>query len=145
MRWMEDISRGKGRAAKPWALVLFAALSWALAATGAASPWTNEGATPEDFLRRKYPAPQVALPEPDLPPTGGVLVRTRGCLACHTLGEQGARGGVDLSRVGRRLNAEALERLLLHPRDVNPEATMPSPPITPGEALAIADYLSRLQ
>jgi hypothetical protein len=102
-------------------------------------------AAPEDYLRHKYPVPQLRLPEPNLPPSGGVLVRTRGCLACHILGEQGDRGGVDLSRVGRRLNAEALERLLLHPRDVNPEATMPGPPITPGEALAIAEYLSQLQ
>ena len=50
----------------------------------------------------------------------------------------------DLSNVGHRLNAEAIERLLLHPRDVNPEASMPDPPLTRGEALAIAEYLSQL-
>lgn len=144
MQTMEGSLRKTGRGAWPRALLLLATLSWALATTGVASSRAGDVATPEDFLRHKYPVPQLPLPEPNLPPSGGVLVRTRGCLACHTLGEQGGRGGVDLSRVGRRLNAEALERLLLHPRDVNPEATMPSPPLTPGEALAVAEYLSQL-
>jgi hypothetical protein len=99
---------------------------------------------PGDIAGYNSPAPRSPL-EANLPPSGGFLVRTRGCLRCHSLGEQGARGGPDLSNVGRRLNAEAIERLLMHPRDVNPDATMPDPPLTRGEVLAIAEYLSQVQ
>jgi cbb3-type cytochrome oxidase cytochrome c subunit len=74
---------------------------------------------------------------------GGVLVRTRGCLECHRLGEQGPRAGVDLYGAGRHLSAEAIERLLLYPQEVNPEATMPQPTLTRAEAQTIADFLAR--
>lgn len=52
---------------------------------------------------------------------------------------------MDLSRVGRRLDAETIERLLRQPREVNPDATMPTPPLTRDEAFSIAAFLSRLR
>ena len=126
-------------------IFLLAALVCTLVAIGPESSRAGDPFPPQDFLRHKYPEPPVAAPELQLPPYGGVLVRTRGCLDCHRFGDQGSRNGVDLSRVGRRLDAETLDRLLRHPREVNPEATMPAPPLTRDEAFTIATFLFRLR
>jgi len=125
--------------------VLLAALVLTPVAMGPVPSWAGDQISPQEFLRHKYPEPPVAAPELQLPPYGGVLVRTRGCLDCHRFGDQGSRNGVDLSRVGRRLDAETLDRLLRHPREVNPEATMPAPPLTRDEAFTIATFLFRLR
>ncbi len=143
---MKTPGKGKQRiAAGLWAMFLLAALAWAPAGTGPASSWATDPRSPEDVLRHKYPEPRFAPPEPALPPHGGVLVRTRGCLECHRFGEQGPRAGVDLYGVGRHLNAETIERLLRDPQGVNPGATMPGPDLTRAEALTIAEFLSRLR
>lgn len=128
-----------------WHCLVLAALVWAPAAMGPASAWAVDQMSPQDFLRHKYPEPPVAAPEIPLPPYGAVLVRTRGCLECHRFGDQGSRSGVDLSRVGHRMDAEAIDRLLRHPREVNPEASMPAPDLTRDEAFATAAFLARLR
>ena len=128
-----------------WAVLLLAAFAWARAEMGPASSWAGEDPSPQEILRHMSPEPRLPFPEPDLPPSGSMLVRAHGCLECHRLGGEGHPGGVDLYNVGRRLNAEAIERLLQHPREINPEATMPTPPLTRGEALAIAEFLSWLR
>ena len=100
------------------AVLLLAAFAWATAGSGPAASWATEPRAPADFLRHNYPEPRFGPPEPALPPTGGMLVRTRGCLECHRLGEQGPRAGVDLYGIGRHLSAETIERLLLRPPEV---------------------------
>jgi hypothetical protein len=126
-------------------MLLLATFAWAPAGAGPLASWATELRSPADFLRHNYPEPQPVLPQPPIPPTGGVLVRTRGCLECHRLGVQGPRAGVDLYAVGRHMSAETIERLLLDPREVNPEATMPQPALTRAEALVIAKFLARLR
>jgi len=132
-------------AAGAWVMLLLATFAWAPAGSGPAASWATEPRTPADFPRHNYPEPRPALPEPTLPSTGGVLVRTRGCLACHRLGEEGPRAGVDLNGAGRHLSAWTIERFLLQPQAVNPEATMPRPALSPAEAQTIADFLARLR
>ena len=144
---MKMPGRGKHRiAAGAWPALMLVALARAPAGEPAASSWAPEGPSPQDTMQRHtYPDPRLAPLEPMLPPHGGILVRTRGCLECHHLGDQGARNGVDLSGVGRRLNAEAIERLLLDPHDVNTEAAMLRPPLTRAEVTAIAEFLAWLR
>ena len=134
------------RAAGVRALLLLAVFAVAAEGAPSASSWASGGLSPQDFLlRHNYPDPRFAPLEPGLPPHGGILVRTRGCLECHRLSEQGARGGVDLSGVGRRLNAEAIERILLDPQGFNPQATMLRPPLTRAEVIAITEFLTWLR
>lgn len=120
-----------------------AAVSWALQPGGPAPSWAGDQQTPGEILRHKYPEPRLALPEPRLPPLGGVLVRTRGCLECHRVGEQGTQHGVGLYNVGRRLTAEDIGRRLADPKAADPAATMITPALTRAEALVIAEFLSR--
>ena len=125
-----------------WPVLLVAALAGAPTTEPSASPWDPDGLSPQDtLLLHTYPDPRLAPLESILPPHGGILIQTRGCLECHRLGDRGARNGLDLSRVGRRLNAIAIERLLMDPHGVNTEATMLRPPLTQAEVSAIADFL----
>jgi hypothetical protein len=144
---MKTPGRGKHRiAAGVWPVLLLVALARAPAGEPAAHCWAPEGPAPQDTMQRHtYPDPRLAPLEPILPPHGGILVQTRGCLECHRLGDRGARNGVDLSTVGRRLNAVAIERLLRDPHGVNTEARMLRPPLTKAEVSAIADFLARLR
>ena len=144
---MKMPGRGEHRiAAGAWPVLMLVALARAPAAEPAAPSWAPEGPAPQDTIQRHtYPNPRLAPLEPTLPPHGGILVQTRGCLECHRLGDRGARNGVDLSTVGRRLNAAAIERLLLDPHGVNTEATMLRAPLTRAEVLSIAEFLSRFR
>jgi len=129
-----------------WPLFLLVAFARAPAGEPAGSSWAPEGPAPQDTMQRyEYPDPRLAPLEPTLPPHGGILVQTRGCLECHRLGDRGARSGLDLSGVGRRLNAVAIERLLKDPHGVNTEASMLRPPLTKAEVTAIAEFLARLR
>jgi hypothetical protein len=128
-----------------WSVLVLAAFAWAPSAPDPASASATDPRAPADFLRHNYPEPRLAPLEPAPPETGGMLVRTRGCLECHRFGDQGARAGVDLYGVGRHLSPETIERLLLHPQEVNPDAIMPQPALTRAEALTIAKFLGRLR
>lgn len=122
-------TRSVGQRGGLWAFLLAAFAVWPPGGAGPTPAWAGEGARLEDRMPR---------------PPGGELLRSRGCLDCHRLGEKGNPRGVDLYNVGRHLDDAAIERLLRHPQDVNPGATMPSPFLTRWEALAIAAFISRL-
>jgi hypothetical protein len=144
---MKIPNRGKmGIGAGLWPVLLLLALTGAPAAELSASSWEPGWLSPQDtLLLHTYPDPRLAPLESVFAPHGGILVRTRGCLECHRLGEQGARDGVNLQGVGRRLNAEAIERLLLDPHEINTEASMLRPPLTRAEVASIADFLAQLR
>lgn len=73
----------------------------------------------------------VELPQqsPGDPQQGEILFETRGCLACHSIGEEsGATGGTfaaNLSRVGEKANYDYLVRWIHNPK----ERTLPYCPI----------------
>jgi menaquinol-cytochrome c reductase cytochrome b/c subunit len=73
---------------------------------------------------------------------GRSVTAQSGCLACHKIGERGNAGpGSDLTQVGGRLPAQAIERAILH-------ATEPMPSFTrlPKAKLhALVVFLSLLQ
>jgi hypothetical protein len=118
--------------------------AWNAAGTGSDAAWPDENYSPRDVLRQMGPGPRASSHEPGLPFHGAVLPRMRDCLRCHRLGAEGRQTGVDLTNVGRYQNAAAIERRLANPRGVDPEATMPTPPLTRGEISAIAEYLAGL-
>jgi mono/diheme cytochrome c family protein len=72
---------------------------------------------------------------------GRTVVARSGCLACHRIGTQGHRSpGPDLTGVGNRLPARAIEQTL-----INPVAPMPSFKHLPRKKLAaVAAFLSAL-
>lgn len=73
---------------------------------------------------------------------GGRVVAQSGCLACHRIGEAGNNGpGPDLTQVGGRLTAGAIERAI-----VDPTAPMPSFRNLPSAKLrALVAFLSLLR
>lgn len=76
---------------------------------------------------------------------GQVLFRSIGCLACHTLGEEGmpaALGGGDLTNTGRKRSAGWLYRWLKEPEKLNPDHRMPVFKLTDEERRSLALYLS---
>ncbi len=76
---------------------------------------------------------------------GKELFGTRGCLACHSIGEGAARMGADfapnLSRLGEKTTAAWVARWVLNPSAVRRQASMPSLRLTQQEAWDIAAYL----
>jgi len=88
---------------------------------------------------------------PDAPAdrrAGERLVRTRGCLACHRVGELGQNGpfgGGDLSHVGDRKSPEWIHTWLAHPERLNPDHRMPVFSLSKDERRQLTAYLSRLK
>lgn len=76
---------------------------------------------------------------------GKELFETRGCLACHSMGEGAARTGAEfapnLSRLGEKTTAAWVARWVLDPSAVRRNASMPSLRLTQQEAGDIAAYL----
>ena len=77
---------------------------------------------------------------------GADLARRLGCFACHS--RQGS-GGVQASRldgIGSRLSPGDLQKILTYPRQVHPQAKMPSYAyLPPGEMEALVDFLKSLR
>jgi quinol-cytochrome oxidoreductase complex cytochrome b subunit len=84
----------------------------------------------------------IAVPEDQQ--RGAQAVAANGCLACHTIGENGGDLGPDLTETGSRLPRQAIARTL-----VNPTAPMPSyaqlEDQEPEEFEAMVDFLASLK
>jgi len=76
---------------------------------------------------------------------GAHLFQTKGCFACHRIYETGGALGPELTHVGSRLTYETIERILTDPRSVNPQATMPPPPLSHEERDELGHFLSGLK
>ncbi|MCH8830774.1 MAG: c-type cytochrome, partial [Planctomycetes bacterium] len=95
--------------------------------------------------KSKYEVPEPPLSEKR---AGEVLVRSVGCLACHTLDKQGNAGpyaGGDLSSVGKKRSAVWLYQWLLDPKKLNAEHRMPVFKLTKQERREIAVFLSSVR
>ena len=79
---------------------------------------------------------------------GRQIFHERGCMACHSIGEDdGAVGGAfaaNLSRVGQKANYDYLVRWIYNPRERNHATVMPSLRLTWDEARDTASYLMSL-
>lgn len=107
--------------------------------------WTSEIDTqdwpPQDQKFRAAAGRAVAL---GVSP-GATLFQAKGCFACHRLEGTGGTLGPDLTGVGSRLSYETIEQVLADPRSVNPRATMPAPPLSPGERAELGRFLAGMR
>lgn len=108
-------------------------------------------------------AATIAVPQglpPDVLSKAEAVIRTKGCLSCHLVGNNGGLVGPDLTYVGARRDAEYLRRWLLAPSDavnrgptvwsgdvVIPmnKAWMPTIPMTAEELDALVTFLAALK
>jgi quinol-cytochrome oxidoreductase complex cytochrome b subunit len=74
--------------------------------------------------------------------TGKQVAAQSGCLACHKFGENGNDGpGPELTEIGSKLPAQAIERTLTNPSGIMPEyGTLP-----PEKFDALVEFLASLQ
>jgi mono/diheme cytochrome c family protein len=80
-------------------------------------------------------------------PDGLTLVRSVGCLACHTLqglGQSGPYGGGDLTQIGAKRTVEWIYTWLGQPERMDPNHRMPLVKLTPTERGQIARGLSAI-
>ena len=68
-----------------------------------------------------------------------------GCKTCHRIGKEGAWGGPDLSKVGRRLRSGWVFQFIKAPQRLQPKTPMPGVPLSEREARAITAYLMSLR
>jgi ubiquinol-cytochrome c reductase cytochrome b subunit len=91
-------------------------------------------------LARLRSSPPPPLDEP----TRQVMtIVNRSCLGCHLIGGVGGKQGPDLSNVGQKYDVASIERRLIKPTDVKPDAEMPAfgSKLKPEEIKAIAAWL----
>ena len=55
-----------------------------------------------------------------------LFFQTKGCMNCHALHGVGGKFGPELDTIGRKLSVEQIERYILNPKSVNPNAKMPA-------------------
>jgi cytochrome c2 len=138
----------------PWLLLLGAGL---IALSGCAAPPGRLAAASPTATPRPAAAPAAAplTPAPSLPgdpERGRLLMETRGCTGCHTVGGvAGARGvaGPVLTNVVLRptlagripTSPENLTAFLLDPAALKPDTTMPKLGLSPEEARDLVAYL----
>jgi mono/diheme cytochrome c family protein/predicted nucleic acid-binding Zn-ribbon protein len=85
-------------------------------------------------------------PVPGDPARGEALVKTVGCLGCHSLdGIPGGDHGPFLSGLGSKVRADWLYAWLKDPRHVSPDTRMPSLRLSDSEAADITSYLLGLR
>ncbi|MBI3989653.1 MAG: c-type cytochrome [candidate division NC10 bacterium] len=76
---------------------------------------------------------------------GATLFQEKGCFACHRLYGTGGMLGPELTHVGSRRTYETIERILTDPRSVNPQATMPTPPLSHEERDELGRFLAGMK
>jgi mono/diheme cytochrome c family protein len=66
------------------------------------------------------------------------------CLRCHLVDGVGGDEGPDLSHAGKKLDAAAIERRIIDPKNVKPDSDMPAfgDKLTPTEIATLARYLA---
>jgi len=73
---------------------------------------------------------RLAAGEPfDEPPdaaVAGAQVYARFCVGCHVIDGEGGTDGPDLSRIGRKRDADWLRHWIADPREIDPDADMPA-------------------
>lgn len=74
-----------------------------------------------------------------------MTIVNRSCLGCHLIDGVGGKDGPDLSRAGQKYDAATIERRIVRPVDVKPDAQMPAfgGKLTPDEIRAVAGWLGR--
>ncbi|MFQ5719258.1 MAG: c-type cytochrome [Acidobacteriota bacterium] len=82
---------------------------------------------------------------PPAPPAGDAdqgrrLFRTSFCIACHSVDGRGANEAIDLARVGSKLNARAIERLLMDTHAAAPGSPMPQYRFTARQVADLTSY-----
>lgn len=103
-----------------------------------------EAYRPERSLREQSPVAGAELASL-FQYEGSVLFRGAGCILCHSIGNTGGEVGPALTYIGRKRNAEVLEKLLKNPDEVLPGGKMPQLYLNDQQVKAIAGYLSSLQ
>jgi len=107
--------------------------------------WTSEIDTndwpPQDQKLRPAAGRSVAL---GVGP-GASLFQEKGCFACHRIYETGGQSGPELTHVGARLSYEIIEKLLIDPRSVNPEGTMPPVALSHEERDELSAFLAKMK
>jgi cytochrome c2 len=74
------------------------------------------------------------------------LINSLGCKGCHKLGGDGGTLAPAFEGVGTRLEAEAIRRQLVNPKEVNPKTMMPAYAHLPEKDLkALVDFLKSLK
>lgn len=83
---------------------------------------------------------------PDVPAATAGVVRTLGtrCLACHRIDGDGGDTGPDLSQIGARRDAAAIQRIITDPNDEYGDSMMPAfgSRLAASEITALAAYLA---
>ena len=76
---------------------------------------------------------------------GQSLFMEHGCYGCHTLGKVGTPIAPDLTQIGAKRDRAYLQTWLRDPASQRPNAHMPKIQMAPGDADALAAYLSSLR
>ena len=76
---------------------------------------------------------------------GQSLFTEHGCYGCHTLGKTGTPIAPDLTKIGAKRDRAYLRTWLRDPASQRPTAHMPKLQMAPGDADALAAYLSSLR
>ncbi len=79
------------------------------------------------------------------PARGRALFTARNCNLCHKVGGRGGSLASSLDRIGARLSADRMFRMLRDPRTANPEGHMPNPNVSEDEARHLAAYMATLR
>ncbi len=79
-------------------------------------------------------------------PLGAALFKEKLCIACHSLKGVGGSAGIPLDDVGKRYDAEKLEKYIRNPKSVDSGSDMPAQKqLSQAELEDISDFLAKLK
>ena len=76
---------------------------------------------------------------------GKTLYREKGCTSCHAIGGIGGKIGPDLTHVGSKRDVRYLEQIIIAPKSVVPNSTMPAYKGSKKDVDAMVKYLQSLK